>query len=190
MTYDKNYIRDYIKENCIYKPDEDYYFGKLPGTRYNSQFYLASALYNPKILYAIGKEFVRIVDNMPIGDEYQIAGREWSAIPLITYLPVHLREHRGLEINSFMVRKDPKTYGRHNMIEGTPNDLPVLLVDDLCNSTNSFVQCDRVLTQMGFEVIGGLFAVLNKYSSAVPGWEHDRYSGQYCNTILTRDDLI
>jgi hypothetical protein len=63
-----------------------------------------------------------------------------------------------------MIRRQRRNYGQHNWIEGKPNNLPVLLVDDLCNSTESFLHgfwvCKNVLK---LDVMDYIFAVLNKH---------------------------
>jgi len=193
----KKSISYFIKKNCIeYSKKDEFFLGKLPGARYKSQFYLSKLLYNTDMLEMIGEEFVRIVKDEIGHWDFQIAGREWSSIPLLTCLPLHVKYAAFERINSFMIRSEKKTYGIHNWVEGSYNGLPVLIVDDLCNSTNSFIHCHNVITkELKLETLPCIFAVLNKYRyNHFDEEEHeyyDRYLGRSHKalSILTRDDL-
>jgi orotate phosphoribosyltransferase len=69
--------------------------------------------------------------------DFQLAGLETASTPMLVSIPLVAKTH-GININAFSVRKNRKEYGLHNWIEGPIiSDLPVLLVDDLCNSSNS-----------------------------------------------------
>lgn len=194
MDVRKRSLARYIKRECIYFPEEDYFLGKLPGARYKQQYYLSNLLYNQDMMQSVVQSFFEIV-NKEIGTwEFQLAGREWSAIPLLIAIPMSLRYY-GIDLNSFMVKRKRKTYGRHNIIEGVPNKLPVLIVDDICNSTDSFRHCRDVCVseELDLKVLPYVFAVLNKYSIArdAEAVGFDRYLGEDFRalSILTRDDL-
>lgn len=194
----KKSIAEYIRKECIYYPPKgEFFFGKMHGARYSSQFYLANLLYNQDMFWLIAREFVEIVKKEIGHWKFQIASRDWSSIPLVHGLPMAIEILEFERVHSFMIRSERKTYGRHNFIEGIPNDLPVLLVDDLCNSTNSFIHCSNVLKEYKIPQLPYIFAVLNKYSYKNYGegeWIEyfDRYLGRDYKalSILTRDDII
>jgi len=192
MDDEKKYIAKYIADNCIIYPEE-YFFGKLPGTRYSSQYYLARALYNTEIMEKIVDIFYEIINENVGSFDFQITGRQWSSIPLLTAIPLLLRHKYNININSFMIKRERKTYGLHNYIEGIPNELPVMIVDDICNSTDSFRFCHRVLLSENLITFPYFFAVLNKYTKhIVPNaLEEDRYlrQGYKPLTILNGDDI-
>ena len=185
----REYVRDVIKEKCIvYPPHGEYMLGKLPGTRYTSQFNLNNALFESDFLEAVGKCFIDgfALDHNSVVD-FQLAGTPQAA-PLLSFLPYYIKQELGYDINAFMVRDEPKTYGQNSIIEGIPNDMNVLLIDPLCNSTGAFAHCDRALKK-DFHVLDFCWAILNKYNITSEEDKHDRYSGQRCFSILTRDDL-
>ena len=192
----KEKISKYIKQYCIeYTPKGEFFFGKLSGARYASQFYLSRLLYNIDMLEVIGEEFVNIIEEHIGHWDFQITGREWSSVPLLTFLPIYMKNQHFRNINSFMIKRKRKTYGIHNYVEGRVNDLPVLIVDDLCNSTDSFRHCEQVVKSMNMTTLPFIFAVMNKYSYASSGEDepefYDRYLGRKYKalSILIRDDL-
>jgi len=172
----KEEIAEYIVKECLYIPQQ-LMLGKLPGTRYSAQFYMAKGLYNKDFMCAVATHFHDIVKKEVGHFNFQLTGREWAAIPLLVGIPLVLKQKYDIDINSFMIKRDRKTYGLHNYIEGKPNDLPVLIVDDVCNSTNSFKFCYDVLVAEDKEVIPYIFAVLNKYRREDSEYTfiHDRY---------------
>lgn len=153
-------------------------FGKLPGTRYSSQFYLARGLYDQEFLTMVGHEFFNLISDNIGNWNFQLTGRDFSAIPLLVGLPLILKHHYDINIHSFMIKRERKNYGIHNFIEGVPNDLPVLIVDDLCNSTDSFVHCFKVCKAENLSLLPYIFAVVNKYPRNSVGYEYDRYLGK------------
>lgn len=190
----KRSLARYVKRECLYHPEKDYFLGKLPGARYKQQYYLSNLLYNQDMLQSVVWSFADIVEREIGTWEFQITGREWSAIPLLISIPL-LLQYRGINLNSFMIKRKRKTYGRHNVIEGLPNKLPVLIVDDLCNSTDSFRHCRDVCEseEHKLQVLPYIFAVVNKYSQERDGEAigFDRYLGADYKalSILTGDDV-
>jgi orotate phosphoribosyltransferase len=173
----KELISNYIAKNCLYIP-KNLMLGKLPGTRYSGQYYMSKALYDKQFLSYVTEEFYNIIKKEIGNFDFQLAGREWSSIPLLVGMPLILKTNYNIDINSFMIKRERKTYGIHNYIEGTPNDLPVLIVDDVCNSTNSFKFCyDVLLSEEKYKILPYIFAVLNKYGkdSSETSFIEDRY---------------
>lgn len=79
---------------------------------------------------------------------YQIAGMEVAAIPLI--IGIALRSVRsGAAINACIIRKERKSYGLGKAIEGSLNDHPVILVDDILNSGSSMEKARVALAREG-----------------------------------------
>lgn len=189
----KQYIADYIANFCMIYPQNGLVLGRLPGTRYVGQYYLGNALYNAQFLQAGSDEFYDIILKNVGHFNFQLVGREWSAIPLLVSLPLILKQTHDIHINSFMIKRKRKTYGLHNYIEGMPNNLPCLIVDDLCNSTDSFRFCRDVLTTENKQVLPYVFAVLNKFGlDQGAKWDkEDRYlkSGFTPLTIVNSDDV-
>lgn len=199
----QNYVINKIRTECVVRPDEPM-FGKLPGSRYKGQYYLGNAtISDSKFLHAVTGIFLESLhatfqkafeDNKVKGTDFhfQIAGREWSSLPIISAISMNTYLAVGEGVNSFMVRRKRKTYGKHNLIEGVPNNLPVILVDDICNSTNSFKQMHDVCVAEGLTVLPFVFAILNKKSAKKHPEEHkyDKYLKTHrCITVCNVDDL-
>lgn len=158
----RHILSDYVYNHCLETSDILMY-GKRPGDRYRFQYYLSRLLYDINMRHIIVKGFIDLVDNEIGHWDFQVAGREWSAIPLITSIQDHVMYYKDIRLNAFMIKRNRKVYGIHNYEEGRPNKLPVLLVDDLCNSTNSFIFCKTVCTNvLNLPVMPYIFAVLNK----------------------------
>ena len=192
LNNEKNILAKAIAEKAIVKP-ENLFYGKLPGTRYSSQYYLSRILYNSYYLEIIANHFYDIVLKEYGSFDFQITGREWSSIPLLTAIPIYLKKNHSIDMNSFMIKRKRKNYGMHNYVEGEPNKLPVLIVDDLCNSTNSFSFCYDVLVCEKLRPIPFIFAVLNKHKPSLDRncLLQDRYlqRGIKPLTILNGDDV-
>ena len=75
---------------------------------------------------------------------FQLACMEMTGIPLMVGIQ-HTALSQGLEINGLIVRKERKKNGRMRAIEGTPNSLPVIFVDDLLNTASTFAKGVQVL---------------------------------------------
>lgn len=177
---DKEFIARYIVNNCIETvPPDNLMYGKLPGDRYQYQYYLSRLLYDVTMRCLICENFMSLV-TANIGHwNFQLTGREWSSIPLIIALQDFCYQH-DITLNAFMIKRKRKIYGIHNYEEGSPNHLPVLIVDDLCNSTDSFRHCKMVCDGvLNLKTIPFIFAVLNKYNRQVVGekLEYDKYLG-------------
>ena len=125
--------RDYIHTHCIERRDQAHRMpGKRPGTWYTWIFMLRRGLYNPQFLKAVSQMFeYRIAQELGHKD-FQVAGRESAAAPLL----VGLATWAG--VNAISVRKEQKDCGLQQWVEGVPNSLPVMIVDDLCSSSGSY----------------------------------------------------
>ena len=77
---------------------------------------------------------------------FQVGGMEAAAIPLLTAILMKSLS-RGTPVNGFILRKERKTYGTGNSIEGVLTDAPIVLVDDVLNSGASMEKARVVLEQ-------------------------------------------
>src|SRR5206468_1282404 len=81
-------------------------------------------------------------------EPFQLGGLETAAIPLLTALMLTAPAERG-PVNGFIIRKDRKTTGMGNAIEGDVLDLPIILVDDSLNSGSSAQKARTVIGMAG-----------------------------------------
>jgi len=81
-----------------------------------------------------------------LGNEFpfQVGGIETAAIPLIAAIAMK-SVARGTPVNSFIVRKERKTYGAGQLVEGILTDDSIVIVDDVLNSGQSLEKVRAVL---------------------------------------------
>ncbi|WP_426683158.1 PQQ-binding-like beta-propeller repeat protein [Xanthomonas translucens pv. undulosa] len=101
-------------------------------------------------------------------EPFQLGGLETAAIPLLTALLLTAPKERGA-VNGFIIRKDRKTTGLGNAIEGEVLDLPIVLVDDSLNSGNSAEKARAVIAMAGHP-LGEVFVVVDFLSRAGMQW--------------------
>ena len=153
------FLQDYINQYCIVRNTRMQ--GKAPGTFYTWQFYLRRGLFNATFLRHLNICFLYTI-HKDIGHfDFQLAGMETASTPMLSALPI-LAEAYGVALNSFSIRKERKAYGLKNWIEGRPNDLPVLLIDDLSNSQMSMAQAYQVLINEKIPCLKHTFTLVNK----------------------------
>ena len=98
--------------------------------------------------------------------EFQLTGLETAATPMLAAIPM-VGSVMGLDINAFVVRKERKTYGLLDAIEGIPNNKLAVMIDDLCNSSRSMAQCLKILLAEDIPVANVAFAIVNKSNKEV-----------------------
>lgn len=102
---------------------------------YGWQFYLRTPLLRPQNLIFIGRAFWAVYRSRFQERPFQIAGVESASVPIITSLLLHA----PVAVNAFTIRKERKKYGLRNLIEGKPNGLPVVLIDDLTSTGHNAI---------------------------------------------------
>lgn len=129
------YLKNKINSEGIFRVPEN--SKELPSIKgagfYSWQFYLRSVLLDPVSLKVIADDFWSRFSAVFASKPFQIAGVEAAAVPILTAIILGGAE-RGLTVNAFTVRKERKEYGRRNLIEGKPNNLPVMFIDDLTSA--------------------------------------------------------
>jgi len=155
----RNWTRDFINENCIYRGPP--IPGKVPGTVYTWQFYLRRGLFRYDFLSAISQMFLYKVQTEIGHFDFQISGLETASTPMLAGIPL-VSAALGQKINAFSIRKEQKEYGLKNWIEGVPNDKPVMLMDDLCNSQVSMKKAYDILLAHNLNVFDKAFCIVNK----------------------------
>jgi outer membrane protein assembly factor BamB len=76
---------------------------------------------------------------------------------------------RGTPVNGFIVRKERKTYGAGNLIEGAVTDAPIVIVDDIINSASSLEKV-RVVLEQQKKTIALAFVLIDYKSSNGKAW--------------------
>jgi orotate phosphoribosyltransferase len=153
------WTKNYIEKNCLIR--NRIMPGKIPGTTYTWIFYLRNGLFNHEFLSAVSQMFIHKVKHEIGHFDFQISGLETGSTPLLAGIPLIARVF-DLNINSFSIRKEQKTYGLLNWIEGMPNEKPVMLIDDLCNSSMSMKKSYDILQEEKIPVFNYAFSIINK----------------------------
>ena len=153
------WVRDYIDNKCIVR--DTVMPAKKLGETYSWMFYLRRGLFNPDFLINVGQMFIYKMERLDPTFNFQITGLETAATPLLASIPM-VAKVMGIDINAFVVRKERKEYGLLNMFEGLPNNKMAVMVDDLCNSSNSMAKCMHRLHAEGVTVANVAFALVNK----------------------------
>lgn len=156
--------KEYIDKNCIVRNTR--MPGRAPGSWYTWIFYMRRGLYDKNFMNALSKLFIYKIHSEIGHFDFQISGLETGSTPLVVALPIFLQRNK-IDVHSFSIRKERKTYGLLNWIEGVPNDKPVLLVDDLCNSSSSMRKAYDVLKEEGIKTLPYAFAVVNKVNKGI-----------------------
>jgi orotate phosphoribosyltransferase len=134
---------------------------KKAGEWYHWMFYLRRGLFNHMFLSAVSQMFIYKMERIDPYLDFQISGLETAATPMLAGIPLIARVYDD-DINAFVVRQKPKEYGLLNTIEGMPNTKPVVMLDDLCNSSASLSKCYKELVNLNMEVCPTAFVLVNK----------------------------
>ena len=172
----ETWMREYIDRYCIARAGKeiDYLLpGKKPGETYTWQFYLRRGLFDPIFLSVLSQMFIYKIEREIGHFNFQLSGLETAATPMLAAIPLVAKGY-GIDLNSFVVRKEQKTYGMKNWIEGRPvMDKPVLLIDDMCNSSMMLKKAKLICEQtkidsQELEVMKVVFTIVNKWSKYRP----------------------
>lgn len=155
--------RNFINDYCIWRATESLpkISGESEGTWRTWEFHLKNGLLNPEFTSVISQLMLHEIGKEYGSYEFQIAGMESSSLPLLTSIPLIAKVY-GIELNAFSVKKQRNNYGLYNHIEGLINDKPVLLIDDICNTTKTLRNVLNILVGMGCDkILDRPFTIIN-----------------------------
>jgi orotate phosphoribosyltransferase len=187
----KQWTQSFINDVCIVRNTK--MPAKKAGDWYTWMFYLRRGLFNHRFLSAVSQMFIYKMERIDSDLNFQISGLETAATPMLAGIPLIARVY-GDDINAFVVRQERKQYGLLNTIEGLPNTKPVLMLDDLCNSSSSLSKCYKELIDLKHEVCDTAFVLVNKSNEEVHTRERlntDMYLPAHIKVIslFTLDDF-
>lgn len=99
---------------------------------------------------------------------FQVGGMEVAAIPLVAAILMK-SVARGTPVNGFIIRKERKTYGAGNIIEGVLTDDPIIIVDDVLNSGSSLEKA-RVVLELEKRKIARVFVLIDYHGARGTVW--------------------
>lgn len=188
---DVEVLRNKINDHCIFRvPSKSKELPAMNGNGYYTwQFYLRTALLDARSLATICRDFWSRYETTYANQPFQIAGVESAAVPIITALVCSAAE-RGITLNAFTIRKNRKEYGRRNLIEGAPNALPVLFVDDLTSPQhNAFWHGVHALGMHGLVLAEDAYVLVRKQERAVSAYIETSIGTVQVQSLFTLDDF-
>lgn len=115
-----------------------------------------------------------------------IGGRTIGADPIATAVSV-LSYESGSPISAFIIRKDPKIYGKQRYVEGTLNrETKVVVVDDVLTGGQSSERTIEILREVGCDVVKVIALVDRKEG----GRERLEKLGLEVESLFTVEDLL
>ena len=149
-----DYLKKFIEEKCIYWADPEVQYsesfpkGRFPAGNPSRRegdrrlFVLRNLLYDFKHRTQLMYRMYEFTTK----DRVQYAGLEAGAIPLLMAIQAYQSHRYGNTPNIFSVRKERKNYGISQYVNGQPNELPVVMVDDFISSGRSIQHVASVVT--------------------------------------------
>lgn len=184
-------LRNKINNTSIYRvPPKSKEMPAMGGGGYYSwQFYLRNSLLDPKSLETIALDFWNRFEATYKIQPFQIAGVEAAAVPIITAI-ILKGFHLGVSVNAFTIRKTRKDYGRRNIIEGNPNELPVLFVDDLTSPQHSaFWHAVHVLSSYNLALTEDAYVIVRKQLRNISPFIETSIGTVLVQSMFTLDDF-
>lgn len=102
--------------------------------------------------------FEKIKSELPNLKKFQVCGLESASLPFLSAIVLSANKY-NLEVSGFFIRKGRKKSDLHKVIEGVPNEDPVIIFDDILNSGKSFFQQIAILENESLK-IKAVFSVI------------------------------
>lgn len=163
----KETLRQYILDQCIHTSTTSTSYVSKKGKKFNWLFDLRSLALSSDMLGAYADLFW---DSMQKHMPFQLAAVEMAGVPLMAAL-LHEAQRRNIKVSGLIVRTKRKKYGMQKLVEGTPNNLPVLLIDDSCNSASTISKATVSLKDEGL-FISHVFTIVTFNSQQGVEWMH------------------
>lgn len=162
----RKYLYDYINDICIEraKPGEETLVSSYSNKQWSKwQFYLRRGLFNLEFLSYVGYLFWDKFADEYHKTPFQVAGLETGATPVTLGILMAAPAFECGDVNCFAIRREKKKYGLLNRFEGIVKpDLPVLVVDDLCNTKGTIAQAFTHLKEEKVDIFYKAFAIVYK----------------------------
>jgi orotate phosphoribosyltransferase len=147
---------------------------KAPAEIYTWQFYLRRVMYDPKFIKAAAE---MLVEKLDLKDK-QLGACEDAGVPLacaISYIT---------DTPMLSIKKQRKSYGLLNFIEGPITFKPVVLIDDLAGSQTTLMNAQSILESFHVPVADQYATLVNKTQAT-----HDVYLDKKLVSLFTCDDF-
>jgi len=149
----RKFLYDYINDICIERKKSN------DINDYRCQFFLRRGFFNLEFLSYVGYLFWDKFADEYKQTPFQIAGVETASTPLLLAILMTAPAFECEDINCFSICRNKSP----NQFEGIVNpDLPVFIVDDICNTQKTIVLAARYLKQAKLNIFYKAFAVVYK----------------------------
>lgn len=191
-------IKAYVNKFCVFRCDPNkQYVPDLPrgtisgkgGSPLKWQVYLRRLTHDSDMMAGVAMLMLdKMFRNGEVAENIQFAGMETSSLPIISFLQGWAR-NQNFHVNSYSVRKERKSYGLFNVIDGKPNTNNFVVIDDITNSgTTINAVCDVSLYELDLSPALNSYFILNLN----PEKTYHVFNGYFINvnSILTLNDIM
>lgn len=165
MTSQTDVLKEYVSSHCFNTSSSAQPLVNKQGNSYRWLFDLRNLSLDSKMLGVYTDIFwERMHKHLP----FQLAAVELAGVPLMAAL-LHEAQIRGIDVNGLIVRTKRKKYGMQKLVEGTVKDLPVVVIDDSCNSASAISKAVVSLQEAGL-FVKHAFTIVDFYSQRGVEW--------------------
>lgn len=174
-------VIEYFDRHCVFRASPTYRVSRFhpPGKIYNSSGYTKAAYtymmfsrrltQNTPMLKKVSKLMLHdICETMDtINPRIQLAGLETASIPIMLGIS-YAAADCDIDINTFTIRKQRKAGGIFHQIEGIPNDLPVVIIDDSINNGSSkWTALAMVKRELFLDIVPNMFCLFSHHLTQI-----------------------
>jgi orotate phosphoribosyltransferase len=192
-------LHQHIDDNCLFRCNPSVHYsecceaGRLPTTyeaEMSFQFFLRRLTHDAKMMTYVSALFIHdLFEKIETGFEHphiQLCGLESSSIPIMIAMQAYAARF-NININSFSIRKERKSYGLFNLIDGKPTDAPVVIVDDIINSGKSIGSCiDVCLYELNIKPAKNCYSIV-KFNQLMESIEYKQHKVDLTSIFVVDD---
>ncbi len=147
-------LRQFIRENCFLRSDTPI-FRLTSGKMSDFYFDLRRATLSPEGQYLIGNIIFEKFSELALHPR-AAGGLTMGADPIATAL-AYCSFTKGMPIEAFVIRKEPKAYGTMKQVEGNVAEGdPVVILDDVLTTGKSTIKAIVAARAAGLEILAAL----------------------------------
>ncbi len=180
-------MRERLKKIIFEKSYEEREVTLASGRKSNFYFDSKHTTLHPEGSYLVGKLFLEEIRKFN-AEVKGVGGLTLGADPIAT--AVALVSHlEGNPIPAFIVRKEPKSHGISQWIEGwknLPEGAPVIIVEDVVTTGGSSLKAAERVKEAGYTIVG-IVALVDREEG---GRENIEEAGYTLRSVFTRSELL
>ena len=180
-------MRERLKKIILEKSYEEREVTLASGRKSNFYFDSKQTTLHPEGSYLVGELFYEEIK--AFGEKVEaVGGLTLGADPIATSVAMvsHLKND---PMAGFIVRKEPKSHGISQWIEGWKNlkkDMPVIIVEDVVTSGGSSMKAAEKVLEAGYKIVG-IVALVDREEG---GRENIEAAGYKLRSVFTKSQLL